>query len=354
MCQAVCDLKRKWENVDCNLQNAIGSMQSVRSEIQTRLNDLDTTRADLELERLQISKGKVALKEEAEEVNNMKAQLEQEKAKMVKSGIGNNDLIGLNFGGEHVITVKRSLLLQCENSMLARMFSGRYEDQLDRDKDGNVFFDYSPKVMMPLIEYLRLRRDAAPEESPSLPVVEESQQKAWLSMLRFFELLEEPPCTSFSGIKVDVNISELKGWTMFFCKPYSHHTNMKDFVPPEHLKGSCLLVGARETGKKVLKLAAMGRADIVTKLRQLNQTELHNGVHWYACNASGSKSVGFSPNETISQNNADNADMSSPTRLSWHLNGHGGWRAGDVTGLSQSSEWEKVIFVGNAMLDNCN
>ena len=40
------------------------------------------------------------------------------------------------------------------------------EDKLEKDRDGNVFFDYSPHVMMPLIEYLRLYRDWAPREVP--------------------------------------------------------------------------------------------------------------------------------------------------------------------------------------------
>ena len=34
------------------------------------------------------------------------------------------------------------------DSMLAHMFSGRHEDTLDRDASGNVFFDYSPAVMV--------------------------------------------------------------------------------------------------------------------------------------------------------------------------------------------------------------
>ena len=34
------------------------------------------------------------------------------------------------------------------DSMLAHMFSGRHEDSLDRDASGNVFFDYSPALMV--------------------------------------------------------------------------------------------------------------------------------------------------------------------------------------------------------------
>merc|ERR1719510_1421162 len=94
---------------------------------------------------------------------------------------GRNDLIGLNLGGERVVKVKRSLLLQIEGSMLASMFSGRYEEQLDRDEHGNVFFDYSASVMMPLIEFLRLSRDTGCTEHVPLPQIESERQEAWMA-----------------------------------------------------------------------------------------------------------------------------------------------------------------------------
>merc|ERR1719188_2931285 len=107
---------------------------------------------------------------------------------MVKEGVGNNDLLCLNFGGERTIQVKRSLLLQFEDSMLAAMFSGRYEEQLERDQEGNIFLDYSPGVMMPLIEFLRRRRDACESNRTPLPEVPQSERSAWNVMVDFFGL----------------------------------------------------------------------------------------------------------------------------------------------------------------------
>ena len=69
--------------------------------------------------------------------------------------------------------VMRSLLLQFEDSMLARMFSGRYEGQLDKDNESNAFFDYSANIMVPLIEHLRLLRDSPPEVSLKPPFLDE-------------------------------------------------------------------------------------------------------------------------------------------------------------------------------------
>merc|ERR1711933_232047 len=69
-----------------------------------------------------------------------------------------NDIVGLNMGGEKTVQVKRSLLTQFDGSFLASMFSGRWEDQITRDKDGNTFFDEPPEVMMPLVESPRVPR----------------------------------------------------------------------------------------------------------------------------------------------------------------------------------------------------
>ena len=68
---------------------------------------------------------------------------------MVRFGIGRNDHSGLNVGGVQVVEVKRSHLLQFEESALASMSGGRPEERLDWDVHGNVFFDHSPGCTMP-------------------------------------------------------------------------------------------------------------------------------------------------------------------------------------------------------------
>eukprot|EP00929_Paragymnodinium_shiwhaense_P045221 TRINITY_DN2312_c1_g1_i2.p1 TRINITY_DN2312_c1_g1~~TRINITY_DN2312_c1_g1_i2.p1 ORF type:complete len:275 (+),score=32.75 TRINITY_DN2312_c1_g1_i2:261-1085(+) len=271
---------------------------------------------------------------------------------MVQPGVSASDLVSLNLGGEKIVTVKRSLLLQFEDSFLASMFSGRHEDRLDRDGNGNVFLDYSPNVMMPLVEYLRLRRDASPEETVPLPDIAEGSRKAWDSMLRVFLLSDvlTPAPFTFSGIRENVKISELTGWSMFFCKPYSRATTMSDFVPPDGTVGSALLVAARRSGSDTLALAAMGDAGIITQQTTTQKTELHNGVYWYCMQG---KSVGFAPSEKVDLKSADRYDKSDSNRLSWHLDDFkklGGYRAGATTSLNCAEDWEKVIFISSARL----
>jgi hypothetical protein len=311
--------------------------------------------ADLENRWAQLREEQRRLAQRSEELDKQRAEFEEEKQIMMRPNVGRNDLIGLNFGGEKIVKVKRSLLLQFEHSMLARMFSGRYEDSLDRDDDGNVFLDYGPSIMMPLIEFLRLHRDGlAPERCQLAAQVAPGNEDAWHSMLRVLgmeDVFFNVECFKFSGIRTDVAIKDLHGWRMFFCKPYSHVSTMADFRPPADLQGSrmSLLIAARRTGAATLTVAAMGNADVITDERPDVVTREHNGVHWYCRRNS---SVGFAPSPVVQLSSADIEDLSDVARLSWHLNGGGGWRAGAVTDLTGSQEWEKVVFVGSSRIED--
>ena len=77
----------------------------------------------------------------------MKAEVEAYNAgkqRMKSVEVSDDDMIHLNVGGQK-FTTKRSTLCQVEGSLLASMFSGRWEDGLERDQDGAVFFDFSPQ-----------------------------------------------------------------------------------------------------------------------------------------------------------------------------------------------------------------
>lgn len=284
---AVLDLDKMFRIVDCELQEA-------REKIKVAVDELKTLRANVEAERrrveehqLQVEEQQQYVEQRAAEVEREFARLEEEKAFMTKAGIGNNDLIGLNFGGEQVMTVKRSLLLQIEDSMLARLFSGRWEDNFDRDRDGNVFLDYAPEVMKPLINYLRLLRDTAPDQSVALPRVEPPHEKAWNGMLNYFQLLHHPSAMTFSGVQSEVGIGTLKGWTMFHSQVSASALSLRFLLPTDALQGSALLIGMRQPGSDVIGRAAMGDRSIIThKLLSAASVDRratfeHNGVQWH-------------------------------------------------------------------------
>lgn len=79
-------------------------------------------------------------------------------------------VIDLNVGGCH-FTTSLSTLRKYEDSMLAVMFSGRYD--LVRDKDGKIFIDRDGTNFGHILNYIRC--DQMPPESVSLDVLREAE-----------------------------------------------------------------------------------------------------------------------------------------------------------------------------------
>ena len=123
----------------------------------------------------------------------MKAELDAynaEKQRMKAVEVSDNDIIHLNVGG-HKLTTKRSTLCQVEGSLLASMFSGRWEDSLERDQDGAIFFDFNPQYFVVILDYLRTKKIATPENPAPLPKVSEDQAESFNILLEYFGLSDE-------------------------------------------------------------------------------------------------------------------------------------------------------------------
>ena len=76
-----------------------------------------------------------------------------------------------------------------------------------------------------------------------------------------------------------------------------------------------------------------------------NKAKAHNGAFWYCV---ANRAFGFAPSPAVSLGSADTVDpqgrKDGDRRMSWHLNGSGGYRAGRETGLNSSREWLKVVY----------
>jgi len=218
---------------------------------------------NLKLERTMLEKDRQLLQREKEELEVEKAaikekrtKLEVERAAKVEVGIGPNNLIGLNFRGEKTLMVKRSLLCQFEGSMLATMFSGRYEDNLDYDKDGNVFIDYPASVMVPLIDRLTLCRDVPPAtQLPDIAVPPGYESildcaEEFFGLEQAFHQDADPPPMEFNdindikqGLELSEKFHELKGWVVARCEPITKSMGIMAFMFLVSVK-IMILVGA--------------------------------------------------------------------------------------------------------------
>ncbi len=139
-----------------------------------------------------------------------------EKERMEAFVVSDDDIIDLNIGGQK-LTTTRSTLCQVEGSLLASMFSGRWEDSLKRDKDGAIFFDFSPQHFVLILDYLRQKKIASPENPAPLPKVSEDQLQSFTNLVEYLGLNDEIVPTSteiFPSEKFQIhspNVALLKG-----------------------------------------------------------------------------------------------------------------------------------------------
>ena len=147
----------------------------------------------------------------------IKAEIEAykaEKERIEAVNVRDDDLINLNVGGTK-ITTTRSTLCQVEDSLLAAMFSGRWEDNIKRDQDGAVFFDFNPQHFILVLDYLRVKKIKTPENPPPLPKVPEDQEESFNSLVQYLGLSNEiitpskiMPSEKFNSCSPGVSLQE--------------------------------------------------------------------------------------------------------------------------------------------------
>ena len=137
-----------------------------------------------------------------------------EKQKIEAVNVNDDDLIDLNVGGTK-LTTSRSTLCQVEDSLLASMFSGRWEDNIKRDKDGAVFFDFNPQCFILILDYLRVKKIKTPGNPPPLPKVPKDQRESFNSLVLYLGLSNEisappkiTPSEKFNSCSSGVTLKE--------------------------------------------------------------------------------------------------------------------------------------------------
>ena len=144
------------------------------------------------------------------------------------------------------------------------------------------------------------------------------------------------------GAATDLGMDEVRGLHVLYDEPYGHATDAAALRAAAAAKACTHLVLAAQRADDggPLKVAAAGAAAAALGETEGNGTRVSHGVHWYCCPG---KSVGFAPVGEVSLNSADASHRDDPLRLSWHL-GSGGWRAGEVCDIYDSTEWRKRVW----------
>jgi len=138
-----------------------------------------------------------------------------------------NDVIQLNVGGQTNIAVLRNTLTQFEDSMLAAKFSGRWDDSMEKDRDGNIFVDEDPENFKMLLKFLRMRMKNN-NQGGSVP--ERHRPKAtyeFCSMLEYYNLMQGVYGQTWVGDKDAFTCEEIAYGTVSLCSKTSDDSTPK-------------------------------------------------------------------------------------------------------------------------------
>ena len=136
------------------------------------------------------------------------------------------------------------------------------------------------------------------------------------------------------------------GWTQCYASIFKTFIGNSGEAVLNVCSGDYLMMAGRETGStNFLALAAALRSDTIVDTGHTSITHTANGAEWWY---SPNWSWGFTQaGDTVSNNQCDIS--SSPLSMCLHtVNGAGGYRINNITGLNGSSAYEKVFFVANA------
>jgi hypothetical protein len=152
----------------------------------------------------------------------------------------------------------------------------------------------------------------------------------------------------------NMKINELlnQGFETVYDQLYSYVTTNQELYDIKYKcnRESIICVGGSD-GLSTLLLVSCGSCLDILTTTELNKPRLVNGVWWYF---TPDISFGFAPFSSIRQSTADVFDCDSggkncndSKRLSWHLQGSGGWRLGSLNNNAKTipSQYRKIILM---------
>lgn len=182
-----------------------------------------------------------ALKKRERELDEREAELSEQQKRLkteIISAYGDtspSDVIQLNVGGKRLDVLRRTLC-SVEGSMLASKFSGRWDDSLEKDRDGNIFLDLDFDDFKMMIDFLR---DKA-IESPQYPVTAPQGNEKFFRLLEYYGMTDGvyPTCfvpcyvpddkeDVFELIKGGHTRISCKEWCSFKIKWQGHKRGVK-------------------------------------------------------------------------------------------------------------------------------
>eukprot|EP00985_Skeletonema_marinoi_P013559 scaffold6746_cov73-Skeletonema_marinoi.AAC.7 len=99
--------------------------------------------------------------------------------------VSNDDIIGINAGGK-IIAAKRGVLCQLKGTRFEALFSGRWEQKLQRDSSGRIFLDVNPKAFRAIVDWLNMMSISSTDDKLQPPNVDEENEDILKHHMRLF------------------------------------------------------------------------------------------------------------------------------------------------------------------------
>jgi hypothetical protein len=144
------------------------------------------------------------------------------------------------------------------------------------------------------------------------------------------------------------------GFSILYKAPYSNATKRADldniFNQCKNKISTVCFGGAGSTN--TLALLACAYCNDVSKTTSINTPSLNadSGLYWYF---TPSFSFGFATSSSISQAKGDTSNLADAARLSWNLDGTGGYRLGSLYTAASLSGYSKYAFVRDLVVLEC-
>jgi len=185
-------------------------------------------------------KRKKELDERERELQEQKNAFDSEVAELGGGNAQPSDVLSLNVGGTKMAVLRRTLLLM-PSSMLASKFSGRWDDSMEKDADGNIFIDQSFHLFEKMINYLRQRANDCFEEREILsPLFNDNEKGEFYSMVNYYGMTNGIyPMRIYNRSTNEIHVEIGKStecflvtseeWCSFELRPRGHCRTIKSF-----------------------------------------------------------------------------------------------------------------------------
>lgn len=171
-----------WKDTQTRERDVFETEKQAWKEERSILKKITESKAALEQE---IHYWKDTQNRERAVIETEKQAWEEEKAAIGTMAPKLMDVVSLNVGGR-LHSIKRATLCQRKRSLLASMFSGRWEDSLERDENNRIFLEIDPDCFELIVKWLRLLRIDPDTEFPHIPSNLETDMQKWIDYLGLF------------------------------------------------------------------------------------------------------------------------------------------------------------------------